>query len=134
MEKERQSGPRQLRERGNRLWLVKYPNPTTSTAWFTDDKTGVNTGFGGSANTRTAALEELQRLLVRGLRYGMLGQPAGLRDERSVKDIQDITSFLLDDPVTATCMPESWVRASMLVRLNSLVSGASVCGRLPLTF
>lgn len=31
----------------------------------------------------------------------------------------------LDDPVAATCMPESWVRASMLVRLNSLASGAS---------
>jgi phenylalanine ammonia-lyase len=60
----------------------------------------------------------------------MLGQPAGLRHERSVKHIQDETSTFagslpLDDPVAATCMPESWVRASMLVRLNSLASGAS---------
>jgi phenylalanine ammonia-lyase len=31
----------------------------------------------------------------------------------------------LDDPVAATCMPESWVRASMLIRLNSLASGVS---------
>ena len=31
----------------------------------------------------------------------------------------------LDDPMAATCMPESWVRGAMLVRLNSLASGAS---------
>jgi phenylalanine ammonia-lyase len=31
----------------------------------------------------------------------------------------------LDDPVSATSMPESGVRASMLIRLNSLASGVS---------
>ncbi|KAK8867750.1 phenylalanine ammonia-lyase [Apiospora arundinis] len=31
----------------------------------------------------------------------------------------------LDNPMTATCMPESWARAAMLVRLNSLAEGAS---------
>lgn len=31
----------------------------------------------------------------------------------------------LDNPMTATCMPESWARAAMLVRLNSLAGGAS---------
>ncbi|WQF90184.1 Putative aromatic amino acid lyase, L-Aspartase, fumarase/histidase [Colletotrichum destructivum] len=31
----------------------------------------------------------------------------------------------LNDPLAATCMPESWARASMLVRLNSLAGGAS---------
>jgi phenylalanine ammonia-lyase len=60
----------------------------------------------------------------------MLGQPVDLRHERSVKDIPDIISAFagslpLDGPVAATCMPESWVRASMVVRLNSLASGAS---------
>lgn len=91
---------------------------------------GVNTGFGGSANTRTKAVEELQRLLLRGLHYGMLAQPAGqespIRDE-NFKNLSCIlaSSLPLDDPVAATCMPESWVRASMLVRLNSLVTGAS---------
>ncbi|KAK6221166.1 phenylalanine ammonia-lyase [Colletotrichum tabaci] len=31
----------------------------------------------------------------------------------------------LSDPLATTCMPESWARASMLVRLNSLAGGAS---------
>lgn len=31
----------------------------------------------------------------------------------------------LDNPMTATCMPESWARAAMLVWLNSLAGGAS---------
>ncbi|KAK7958097.1 hypothetical protein PG988_012945 [Apiospora saccharicola] len=31
----------------------------------------------------------------------------------------------LDNPMTSTCMPESWARAAMLVRLNSLAGGAS---------
>lgn len=31
----------------------------------------------------------------------------------------------LNDPLAATCMPESWARASMLIRLNSLAGGAS---------
>ena len=35
------------------------------------------------------------------------------------------TVLPLDDPIASTCMPESWVRASMLIRLNSLASGAS---------
>lgn len=91
---------------------------------------GVNTGFGGSANTRTNAVEELQRLLLGCLHYGMLAQPVDQefseRDENS-EDLNCVFagSLPLDDPVAATCMPESWVRASMLVRLNSLASGAS---------
>ena len=35
------------------------------------------------------------------------------------------SSLPLNNPLAATCMPESWVRASMLVRLNSLAGGAS---------
>lgn len=31
----------------------------------------------------------------------------------------------LNDPLASTCMPESWARASMLIRLNSLAGGAS---------
>ncbi|KAJ5679521.1 hypothetical protein N7462_007765 [Penicillium macrosclerotiorum] len=34
-------------------------------------------------------------------------------------------SLPLNDPLAATCMPESWARASMLIRLNSLAGGAS---------
>ncbi|KAL4892337.1 L-Aspartase-like protein [Aspergillus ambiguus] len=35
------------------------------------------------------------------------------------------SSLPLNDPLAATCMPESWARASMLIRLNSLAGGAS---------
>lgn len=93
---------------------------------------GVNTGFGGSADTRTSAVEELQRLLLRDLHYGMLAQPAcghcssqddsnGSQDEASMF----ASSLPLNEPVAATCMPESWARAAMIIRLNSLSSGAS---------
>lgn len=34
-------------------------------------------------------------------------------------------SLPLNDSLAATCMPESWARASMLIRLNSLAGGAS---------
>ena len=35
------------------------------------------------------------------------------------------SSLPLNDALAATCMPESWARASMLIRLNSLAGGAS---------
>ena len=90
----------------------------------------MNTGFGGSANTRTRAVEELQRILTRFLNYGMLVGPEDRFHGKShlgTKENMNIFSraLPLDDPIAATCMPESWVRGAMLVRLNSLASGAS---------
>lgn len=60
----------------------------------------------------------------------MLAQPPSHEKQNSHEDTPDLTSILgrslpLDDPVAATCMPETWVRASMLIRLGSLLSGAS---------
>jgi histidine ammonia-lyase len=92
---------------------------------------GVNTGFGGNADTRTNAIEELQRELMRGLHYGVMAEPAGFSTGRRNDETQDIVALLarkaiaIDDPSSATCMPESWVRGSMLIRLNSSASGAS---------
>lgn len=89
---------------------------------------GVNTGFGGSANTRTQGIELLQRELMRGLHYGVLVQPKSLTSADSPTETASRfaqTALPLDDPVATTSMPESWVRASMLIRLNSLASGAS---------
>ena len=40
-------------------------------------------------------------------------------------DLLAETSLPLDHPIASTCMPESWVRASILIRLNSLASGTS---------
>ena len=89
---------------------------------------GVNTGFGGSANTRTQGIEALQRGLIRGLHYGILVEPKPLASADNAEHTSSGFSraaLPLDDPIVTTSMPESWVRASMLIRLNSLASGAS---------
>ena len=90
--------------------------------------TGANTGFGGSADTRTYKAEELQTELMRGLRYGILVQPVPAKIEGSLVDIASIlsrTALPLQDPSATTSMPEAWVRAFMLIRLNSLSTGVS---------
>ena len=80
---------------------------------------GLNTGFGGSADTRTTKSEALKQDLLSGLLYGMLGDGA------------QGTAFLPLDHKERMSMPESWARAAMLVRVNSLAHGAS--GVLPST-
>ena len=85
------------------------------------DFAGVNTGFGGSANTRTQGIELLQRVLLRELHHGVLvNAKSSVRAGHATK-----TALPLDHAMATTSMPESWVRASMVVRLNSLAYGAS---------
>ena len=79
---------------------------------------GVNTGFGGSADTRTTKTEALQETLIRELDIGLIVGPS--RDDPRSPD-----KPATQDVETSTCMPESWVRASTLVRINSLTSGYS---------
>ena len=104
---------------------------------------GVNTGFGGSADTRNSHVNQLQQTLIRELHYGILADPRptaksvswnvdGLSDHQTGgKSIRERlvpvyeNALPLDDPTTASCMPESWVRAAILIRINSLVSGHS---------
>ena len=91
----------------------------------------MNTGFGGSANTRTNAVEELQKNLLRMLQFGITSEnrpvksTARVRRNHGLKEVIRQSALPLDDPVAATSMPESWVRAAMLIRLNSLASGVS---------
>ncbi|KAH7385375.1 phenylalanine ammonia-lyase-like protein [Phaeosphaeria sp. MPI-PUGE-AT-0046c] len=85
---------------------------------------GINTGFGGSANVRTMAIEEIQRGLIRGLHYGILSGEIGSHADSRVKT-RIANAKPLSAPLESTTMPECWVRASMLVRLNSLSYGAS---------
>ena len=100
---------------------------------YTDSRTciGVNTGVGGSADTRTMRVVELQRELVRKLHCGVLLEPGYSMKGTKLGQTEDIVTLLaksalpVDDPTATTCMPEAWVRASMLIRLNSLSSGAS---------
>ncbi|KAF2791429.1 phenylalanine ammonia-lyase [Melanomma pulvis-pyrius CBS 109.77] len=88
---------------------------------------GVNTGFGGSADTRTQKIENLQREIMRGLNYGVLdgefySTPSSLA--KGTTKTTDAKILPLDNQ-TSNQMPEAWVRGTMLIRLNSLSSGAS---------
>lgn len=80
---------------------------------------GVNTGLGGSAGTRTKDMDNLQRAIMQTLHYGILTVPVDGDSSRAERPLPN------EDPVNNTAMPQAWVRASMLVRLNSLVSGNS---------
>ena len=121
---------------------------------------GVNTGFGGSADTRSHDVERVQQSLISHLTCGIVsdgkqepashsngyanghanghtngytnghanGHTNGHTNGYSSKGLQRTSaksSLPLNDPLAATCMPESWARASMLIRLNSLAGGAS---------
>ena len=70
---------------------------------------GVNTGFGGSADTRTNKTVELQDTLIGFLNCGVVTNPI------SARTIAD----------NAVPLPDTWVRASMLIRANSLARGHS---------
>ncbi|KAH8726597.1 phenylalanine ammonia-lyase [Phaeosphaeriaceae sp. PMI808] len=85
---------------------------------------GINTGFGASANVRTNAIEEIQRGLIRGLHYGVLSGQTDF-DISSNESMIISSAKPLTEPLESTTMPECWVRASMLIRLNSLSYGAS---------
>ena len=78
----------------------------------------MNTGFGGSADTRTRKTKELQATLIRELHSGILSNPTVGR--QSTSDV-----LPCEDASLSTCMPEAWVRASILIRVNSLASGHS---------
>lgn len=87
----------------------------------------MNTGFGGSADIRTKRFVELQRALIRELHYGIL--PPGKRDQ----NIAILDEYLgkhqydlsLDTGAESSYLPWSWARASILIRINSLISGCS---------
>jgi len=72
---------------------------------------GVNTGFGGSADQRSDAVDSLQQRLFTLLMAGITSTGGS-----------DINVSTVSG---TTCMPEAWVRASIVVRLNSLAAGAS---------
>ncbi|KAI1396524.1 phenylalanine and histidine ammonia-lyase [Hypoxylon fuscum] len=88
---------------------------------------GVNTGFGGSADVRTNKVDELQRALIRELHYGIL--PPGKRDHRTepLEEALDKSryDFLLDGNTESSYLPRSWVRAAILIRINSSISSHS---------
>ncbi|KAJ3878170.1 L-Aspartase-like protein [Lentinula edodes] len=74
---------------------------------------GVSTGFGGSADTRTDSPLALGHALLQMQHAGVLPS--------STKTLDTLP---LLDPM-GSVMPEAWVRAAMLVRMNSLIRGHS---------
>lgn len=84
---------------------------------------------------------QLQQTLIRELHYGILSDPDPLAmyvpsstsggsnqhgaplyvEPKSVYE----RALPLEDPVAASCMPEAWARAAILIRINSLISGHS---------
>lgn len=98
---------------------------------------GVNTGFGGSADTRTDDTEELQHALLDHLQSGVLASQTpngnhaltnGNMQSRAPSGTAEMLSKAAlpnGDVLAATSMPEAWVRASLLVRCNSLAGGHS---------
>lgn len=88
---------------------------------------GVNTGFGGSADTRTTETERLQQMLTRELSYGIL--PPGSRGHRaealSESALHCRYDLSLENPPESQHLPWAWVRAAILIRINSLIKGYS---------
>lgn len=68
--------------------------------------TGVNTGFGGSADSRTTEVIDLQKSLMQHTQSGIL----------SSSDHEALPGH---------SMPPAWVRAAMVVRCNSTLRGHS---------
>ncbi|KAF2705568.1 phenylalanine ammonia-lyase-like protein [Pleomassaria siparia CBS 279.74] len=58
-----------------------------------------------------------------GLHCGILSGDIGFENSNISSTFS--SAIPLDDPVESTSMPESWVRASMLIRLNSFAHGTS---------
>ncbi|KAF9012397.1 L-Aspartase-like protein [Cyathus striatus] len=75
---------------------------------------GLSTGFGGSADTRTDQPLLLGHALLQHQHTGVLPS--------SPKSLDVLP---LSDPMSSTSMPESWVRAAILIRMNSLIRGHS---------
>jgi phenylalanine ammonia-lyase len=75
---------------------------------------GVSTGFGGSADTRTDQPILLGNAVLQHQQSGVL--PSSMKP---------LDVLPLQDPLSATSMPESWVRGAILIRMNSLIRGHS---------
>ena len=75
--------------------------------------TGVNTGFGGSADTRSSQNEALQSALLQHHHFGVL--------TAADRGLPSTTKTF----VQSTAMPENWVKGTMLVRSNTIARGHS---------
>jgi phenylalanine ammonia-lyase len=78
---------------------------------------GRHTSWEGG-NVQTTAMEHIQRAMIRDAHFGIL---AGETDFDNAHAMRMFSSAIpLTDPVESTSMPESWVRATILIRVNTL--------------
>ncbi|KZO96132.1 phenylalanine ammonia-lyase [Calocera viscosa TUFC12733] len=79
---------------------------------------GISTGYGGSADTRTHQYLALGKSLLQHQHCGVLpSSPSASPSSHA--------PLPLIDPLAGTSMPESWVRAAIAIRTNSLIRGHS---------
>lgn len=83
---------------------------------------GINTGFGGSADSRTANTRALQLALLQMQQCGVLPVPA---DHPGGEPSMAPFALPLTDTDSSLIMPEAWVRGAIVVRLSSLMRGHS---------
>ncbi|CAE6421238.1 unnamed protein product [Rhizoctonia solani] len=83
---------------------------------------GISTGFGGSADTRTSQHLALGKALLQHQHSGIL--PSFTHPGHVAEDKPE-APLPLSDPLNTLSMPEAWVRAAMLIRMNSLIRGHS---------
>ena len=81
---------------------------------------GINTGFGGSADSRTPNMRALQLALLQHQQCGVLPVPPNFP---STTPSRPASSLPLSTHQLS--QPEAWVRGAMVVRLNSLMRGHS---------
>ncbi|KAL8942689.1 MAG: hypothetical protein Q9211_001287 [Gyalolechia sp. 1 TL-2023] len=74
---------------------------------------GVNTGFGGSADTRSSQSEALQAALLQHHHFGVLTDADRGLPSTAPRSVQ------------SAAMPRDWVRGTMLVRSNTIARGHS---------
>lgn len=81
---------------------------------------GINTGFGGSADSRTSNMHALQLALLQHQQCGILPIPPSfpVNTPSRPESCLPLSSHELSQP-------EAWVRGAMVVRLNSLMRGHS---------
>ncbi|KAM0283777.1 hypothetical protein ACHAQH_002367 [Verticillium albo-atrum] len=75
---------------------------------------GVTTGYGGSADSRTTQLGKLQVSLLQLTQSGVL-----------LPSDKEYTNQLPEGRTELSSMPTAWVRATMLIRCNSIARGHS---------
>jgi phenylalanine ammonia-lyase len=89
---------------------------------------GVSTGFGGSGKLCSTKARTNTHLYVADTRTDavtILGIALLEHQDAGVASTSASGRLPLGDPLTSTTMPESWVRAGMFVRINSLIRGHS---------